>query len=300
MKCEYDTRKNCASRMKREQFFSEAHFAMPLPTVNCQLSIVNWTHTFSAKEKDSETGLSYFGSRYYSSDLSIWLSVDPMSDKYPSLSPYTYCANNPIKLVDPNGEEVIIDGSASSWAMTKLSSTYKNLNLSIGKGGKLEAKVDKNSKLTQDEKQLLKAINSEKVSVRLTVNEKNGYKHPLDNNTYPSKEGGAFMGNQLSNDGESVNTYQFASKNILREKYFSSDIGGVLGHEITESFEGGLLSIGMGVSAKPATGDVDKVSNEIYNKSHNLAIECPLMKETQRNIFWSQYGLDYNKIKEYF
>ena len=62
-------------------------------------------YTFSAKERDPETGLSYFGSRYYSSDLSIWLRVDPMSDKYPSLSPYTYCANNPVKLVDPNGEE---------------------------------------------------------------------------------------------------------------------------------------------------------------------------------------------------
>ena len=63
-------------------------------------------HTFSAKERDSETGLSYFGARYYSSDLSIWLSVDPMSDKYPSLSPYVYCADNPVKLVDPNGEEI--------------------------------------------------------------------------------------------------------------------------------------------------------------------------------------------------
>ena len=29
-----------------------------------------------------------------------------MSDKYPSLSPYTYCANNPVKLVDPNGESI--------------------------------------------------------------------------------------------------------------------------------------------------------------------------------------------------
>ena len=84
---------------------ASVHSAMPFPTVNCQLSTVNWIHTFSAKEKDSETGLSYFGSRYYSSDLSIWLSVDPMSDKYPSLSPYVYCANNPIKLVDPNGED---------------------------------------------------------------------------------------------------------------------------------------------------------------------------------------------------
>ena len=102
MKFEYDSRKNYASQMKRKhKFFSVSHSATPLPPVN-------WTHTFSAKEKDTETGLSYFGSRYYSSDLSIWLSVDPVSDKYPSLSPYVYCDNNPIKYVDPNGNEKLI------------------------------------------------------------------------------------------------------------------------------------------------------------------------------------------------
>ncbi len=63
------------------------------------------SYTFSAKEKDSETGFSYFGSRYYSSDLSIWLSVDPMSEKYPHQSSYVYCGNNPIMVVDPNGED---------------------------------------------------------------------------------------------------------------------------------------------------------------------------------------------------
>ena len=120
--------------MKRKQFFSGAHFTTPFPTVNYQLSTVNWIHTFSAKEKDVETGLSYFGSRYYSSDLSIWLSVDPMSDKYPSLSPYTYCSNNPIKLVDPNGEEVdwvqradgtiYWDDNATSPENTKKGETY--------------------------------------------------------------------------------------------------------------------------------------------------------------------------------
>jgi len=71
-------------------------------------------YTFSAKEKDAETGYSYFGARYYSSDLSVWLSVDPMADKYPSLSPYVYCANNPIKLVDPNGEEIEITTETDS------------------------------------------------------------------------------------------------------------------------------------------------------------------------------------------
>ncbi|MCR4812933.1 MAG: hypothetical protein K5867_10130 [Bacteroidales bacterium] len=60
----------------------------------------------TGKEKDAETGYHYFGARYYNSDLSIWLSVDPMSDKYPSLSPYNYCAWNPLKLVDPNGCDI--------------------------------------------------------------------------------------------------------------------------------------------------------------------------------------------------
>ena len=88
-----------------------------LVTYHCSLSnlvstilhssflILNWSHTFSAKERDAETGLSYFGARYYSSDLSIWLSVDPMADKYPSMSPYVYCADNPIMLFDPNGQK---------------------------------------------------------------------------------------------------------------------------------------------------------------------------------------------------
>ena len=33
-----------------------------------------------------------------------WLSVDPMADKYPNISPYAYCAWNPVKLVDPDVE----------------------------------------------------------------------------------------------------------------------------------------------------------------------------------------------------
>jgi len=63
----------------------------------------NAPYTFSGKEKDAETGYGYFSARYYDSGLSIWLSVDPMSDKYPSMSPYNYCANNPVILVDPDG-----------------------------------------------------------------------------------------------------------------------------------------------------------------------------------------------------
>ena len=55
--------------------------------------------------------------RHYNAALSIWLSVDPMADKYPSMSPYNYCANNPVKLVDPNGEKVKPFGEAALGAI---------------------------------------------------------------------------------------------------------------------------------------------------------------------------------------
>ena len=68
---------------------------------------VIFQHPFTGKERDEETGYGYFGARYYDADLLTgWLSVDPMSDKYPSISPYNYCAWNPVKLVDPDGKEV--------------------------------------------------------------------------------------------------------------------------------------------------------------------------------------------------
>ena len=77
------------------------------PFVNERTSSYNERFTFTGKERDSETGFSYFGARYYDSDiLTGWLSVDPMADKYPGLSPYAYCAWNPVKLVDPDGEDI--------------------------------------------------------------------------------------------------------------------------------------------------------------------------------------------------
>ena len=63
--------------------------------------------SFTGKEKDEETGYGYFGARYMDHELMTgWLSVDPMADKYPSISPYAYCAWNPVKLVDPDGRDV--------------------------------------------------------------------------------------------------------------------------------------------------------------------------------------------------
>ncbi|MBO4332383.1 MAG: RHS repeat-associated core domain-containing protein, partial [Paludibacteraceae bacterium] len=60
-------------------------------------------YLFNAKELDEETGLYYYGARYLDPAGARWLSVDPMWNNDPDKTPYNYCLNNPVKLVDPDG-----------------------------------------------------------------------------------------------------------------------------------------------------------------------------------------------------
>ena len=83
--------------------------------------------TFTGKERDPETGFSYFGARYYDPDITcLWLSPDPLSDKYPGISPYAYCAWNPVRLVDPDGRDTIF-----SFACRTNNIYYNGKNLSL-------------------------------------------------------------------------------------------------------------------------------------------------------------------------
>jgi RHS repeat-associated protein len=66
---------------------------------------------FTGKEEQGpDFGVGYidFGARQYSPTLSRWLVPDPMGEKYYDISPYAYCAGNPVNLVDPTGEFLYI------------------------------------------------------------------------------------------------------------------------------------------------------------------------------------------------
>ena len=69
-------------------------------------------YKFTGKEKDTETGLDYFGARYYDGRIARWLSVDPLAGEYPSFSSYNYVANNPMIFVDPTGADWYNFGTA--------------------------------------------------------------------------------------------------------------------------------------------------------------------------------------------
>ena len=63
---------------------------------------------FTGHVKDESTGLHYAGARYYSAAFSRWTTTDRFADKYPSMSPYQYAANNPATLIDVNGDTIWI------------------------------------------------------------------------------------------------------------------------------------------------------------------------------------------------
>jgi RHS repeat-associated protein len=222
----------------------------------------NWStrYSFSAKEKDEESGYGYFGARYYDSDLSIWISVDPMASEYPSFSAYCYTMNNPIKLVDPNGMEVIIGGEAAAayHAEVQKGAAALGIQTTMDRNGKLSAEYCGEGAISSDGQMLLDAINSKDVTVNINAT----------NSDYVDGVplcGGAFMGNQLTDDG--ISTFQVVNPTDLKKiDDFVGKPGQTSIHEITESYQGGLISLKNGVSSGKWNAP-----GSVYKQAHNAA-----------------------------
>jgi len=66
-------------------------------------------YRYVGKEKDGESGLYYYGARYYAAWAGRFVSVDPLADSYPYFSPYNYAGNKPINGIDVDGFQSSVD-----------------------------------------------------------------------------------------------------------------------------------------------------------------------------------------------
>ena len=101
-------------------------------------SIWNTPYLFNAKEFDEETGLYYYGARYYDPRLSLWISTDAKQEENLNVSTYIYTFNNPIKYQDPDGNLPI----ETIWDATNLSLGINSFIGNIKKGSLGAALVD--------------------------------------------------------------------------------------------------------------------------------------------------------------
>jgi RHS repeat-associated protein len=114
---------------------------------DCTPHFVRYDYHFTGKERDSESGLDYFGARYYSSNMGRWMSPDcsktPEGVPYANLSDpqslnlYGYVHNNPLSKNDPDGHD---------WcdACTKFINAVRNtiqVKTSVGSGVEVSGSV---------------------------------------------------------------------------------------------------------------------------------------------------------------
>ena len=67
-------------------------------------------YKYNGKEQERLLALDCYdyGARWYDPVLARWHAVDPLAEKYPDVSPYVYCMNNPVNNIDPDGKRVVI------------------------------------------------------------------------------------------------------------------------------------------------------------------------------------------------
>ena len=100
-------------------------------------------YLFNAKEFDEETGMYYYGARYYEPRLSLWMSVDPLQEKYPNISTYCYAANNPIKFIDSDGRKLLFASGTTKAFKQKFRAAIMYLHEHNADG--IIAQIDKSS-----------------------------------------------------------------------------------------------------------------------------------------------------------
>jgi RHS repeat-associated protein len=96
-----------------DQNFTNQKFVNQTVISNGDTCAGKYRFGFNGKEKDDEwngqTGSTYdFGARLYDARIGRWMACDPLAVKYPNLSAYNYCTNNPIYYVDPDGKDIWI------------------------------------------------------------------------------------------------------------------------------------------------------------------------------------------------
>ena len=144
------TKKGIATKVR----INYTTFGAPMP--GRQFNSNSYRYGFGSKEKDNEIkgeGNSYdFDARFNDTRLGKWLSVDPLSTKYPWQSPYASMDNNPIAKIDPTGmgtEDFVKDKAgnikwdkdANSQATTKKGETYLGKDLTFTFNSYIDGKL---------------------------------------------------------------------------------------------------------------------------------------------------------------
>ena len=190
-----------------------------------------------------------YGARMYDPVIARWMSVDPLAEKYYPMGGYGDCAGSPICLVDLDGrmaiysDDVELSGPERNEAFIQLQSSVQGeLLLSMDSDGKVSYTQVKEGKLSRNARQLINAIDDNAITVH--INAANTTQTPSGNLFI----GGAFLGNTVTEN--TIVAEQSVNPNVLGKISEAHDKPGAdMLHEVTEAYQGALISQKKGVSS---------------------------------------------------
>ena len=228
-------------------------------------------HLFTGKEQQSKLGVSelYDSQARFMGTDGRFTSMDPLAEKYYHLSPYAYCAGDPVNLVDPDGRKLRITGVQQNTTLELLSELF-------GSELKLE---DDFVTITNEPKQ----YNTNSKLIAEIIDNKNIIVELRTTDGKVTKDGtlfcgGAFMGSKTEySDGQKlVYTYQDINLNVLQKvDEYEGYQGRSLMHELSESYYGGIYAYNNNryiVKAAIGINSSNINEHEVYSFAHTQAI----------------------------
>ena len=200
-----------------------------------------YRYGFNGKEMDNEvkenpttgtvgTGNSYTTHfRQYDPRSGRWLSLDPEMKRYPAFSPYSAYGNNPILVLDTDGDTLRVHGGAAELTKFKaiLDKTFADaVTVQVAKNGTVTLHGDR-SKLNTNDKALYDALNTiitDKKTTDVVLLNKSQRQYAI---------GGAWQGATIN--GKKVNTIDLYDVEKYTSKGMSAE--GLITHEVWETYE---------------------------------------------------------------